>query len=192
MSVVKLRLIPGTLLLGLLLLTSCAGRMTDQQRYDPLEASSFYSDGKSARDLLPNTVARGQLDTTIQRESGLSDGAPATTFPFRITQEVLARGQERYNIYCAPCHGLDGYGDGIIVARGLTPPPSYHTDRLRAAPPGYFFTVISNGFGSMYSYRDRIPPEDRWAIIAYIRALQRSQNATSQDVPAEEQGELTR
>lgn len=175
---------------SLILLASCAGRMTDQQRYDPLEASTFYSDGKSARDLVPNTVAREQIITDTLRETGLANGAPATNFPFRISEEVLLRGQERYNIYCSPCHGIDGYGDGMIVNRGFTPPPSFHEDRLRNVPPGYIFEVISNGFGAMYSYGDRVPVDDRWAIIAYIRALQRSQHATSADVPAEEQGAL--
>lgn len=194
MNAALLRFPPRALVIGcllsLFLLTSCAGRMTDQQRYDPLEASTFYSDGKSARDLLPNTVARGQIITDTLLETGLANGAPSTTFPFRITQEVLLRGQERYNIYCSPCHGIDGYGDGMIVNRGFTPPPSFHDDRLRNVPPGYIFQVISNGFGAMYSYGDRIPVDDRWAIIAYIRALQRSQHATSADVPAAEQGAL--
>ncbi|MEZ4869164.1 MAG: cytochrome c [Caldilineaceae bacterium] len=176
--------------MSLLWLTGCAGRMVDQPKIDPLEASTFFSDGKSARDLVPNTVARGEPITDAFLTTGVVDGAPAQTFPFRITQGVLLRGQERYNIYCSPCHGLDGYGDGIVVQRGFTPPPSYHIDRLRNAPPGYFFGVITNGFGSMYSYGDRVPPADRWAIIAYIRALQRSQDGTRADVPADAQGAL--
>lgn len=182
--------VAGTLFLGLLLLSGCAGRMVAQAKVEPLEASTFFTDGKAARSLVPNTVAQGDpwLDSLL--ETGLENDAPATRFPFPITEEVLRRGQERYNIYCVPCHGIDGYGDGIIVDRGFTPPPSYHSDRLRNAPPGYFFDVITNGFGTMYSYGDRVPPEDRWAIIAYIRALQRSQHATLADVPPDQRAGL--
>lgn len=180
----------ATLLLSLLLLSGCAGRMVSQAKVDPLEASNFFSDGKSARSLVPNTVAQGDLWRDAMLESGLENGAPAERFPFPISKEVLLRGQERFNIFCAPCHGIDGYGDGIIVNRGFTPPPSFHTDRLRKAPPGYFFAVISKGFGTMYSYADRVPPEDRWAIIAYIQVLQRSQNATMADVPPDQQSRL--
>jgi mono/diheme cytochrome c family protein len=117
-------------------------------------------------------------------------GAIMDKFPFPITKEVLLRGQERYNIYCAPCHGRTGYGDGMIVRRGFSQPPSYHQERLRKAPVGHFFDVITNGFGAMYPYGDRITPEDRWAIIAYIRALQLSQDANVKDVPAAQQAQL--
>ena len=117
-------------------------------------------------------------------------GALMTKFPFPITKEVLLRGQERYEIYCAPCHGRTGYGDGMIVRRGFSQPPSYHQARLRKAPVGHFFDVITNGFGAMYPYGDRITPEDRWAIIAYIRALQLSQDANMKDVPATERATL--
>ncbi|MCB0124148.1 MAG: cytochrome c [Caldilineaceae bacterium] len=178
------------LLLSTLLLTSCAGRMVAQAKYEPLEASTFFVDGKSARDLVPNTVAQGQNWMDPLLETGLEDGAPATRFPFPVTADVLQRGQERYDIFCTPCHGIDGYGDGIVVDRGFTPPPSYHSERLRNAPPGYFFDVITNGFGTMYSYGDRVSPADRWAIIAYIQALQRSQNATMADVPPDERAGL--
>jgi mono/diheme cytochrome c family protein len=122
--------------------------------------------------------------------AGLENGTQATDFPFPVTSDVLARGQERYDIYCTPCHGYAGYGDGVIVQRGLTPPPSFHSDRLRAAPVGHFFDVITNGFGVMYSYGDRVQPEDRWAIAAYIRALQLSQDATLDDVPPDVQPTL--
>ncbi|MCB0107304.1 MAG: cytochrome c [Caldilineaceae bacterium] len=178
------------LLLSTLLLTSCAGRMVSQAKYEPLEASTFFVDGKSARDLVPNTVAQGQNWMDPLLETGLEDGVPATRFPFPVTADVLQRGQERYDIFCTPCHGIDGYGDGIVVDRGFTPPPSYHSERLRNAPPGYFFDVITNGFGTMYSYGDRVSPADRWAIIAYIQALQRSQNATMADVPPDERAGL--
>jgi len=168
----------------LLLLTACGNpEMKDQKKYEPLEPSGFFSDGKSARELLPNTVAQGNVRTDSLLYAGLENGKVTTTFPFTITQAVLLRGQERYNIFCSPCHGYDGYGKGMIVQRGFSPPPSFHQDRLRNAPVGHFFEVITNGFGAMYSYGDRIQPEDRWAIIAYIRALQLSQDAKLTDVP---------
>ncbi len=174
------------LLFGLLILTACGNsEMKDQKKYEPLEPNAFFADGKSARELAPNTVARGQLRTDTLLYNGLIDDKPAETFPFTLTQPVLQRGQERYNIFCSPCHGYDGYGKGMIVQRGFSPPPSFHQDRLRNAPVGHFFDVISNGYGAMYSYGDRIQPEDRWAIIAYIRALQLSQDAKLNDVPPE-------
>lgn len=117
-------------------------------------------------------------------------GATMTEFPFPVTKEVLLRGQERYDIYCAPCHGRTGYGDGMVVRRGFSAPPSYHQSRLREAPVGHFFDVITNGFGAMYAYGDRITPEDRWALIAYVRALQLSQDANMKDVPASEREAL--
>jgi mono/diheme cytochrome c family protein len=170
----------------LLLLAGCGEqRMVEQAKYEVFEPSTFFDDGRSARDLVPNTVARGlaRLDTHLYE--GVVDGAPATTYPFPITPAVLERGQERYAIFCSPCHGYDGYGDGMIVQRGLSPPPSLHEERLRQVPPGYLFGVITNGIGTMYSYDYRVAPADRWAIIAYIQALQLSQNATIDDIPAE-------
>jgi len=176
--------VAGALVFCLLLLTGCGNpEMKDQKKYEPLEPSVFFNDGKSARELLPNTVAQGAVRTDSLLYAGLENGKVATSFPFTITQTVLLRGQERYNIFCSPCHGYDGYGKGMIVQRGFSPPPSFHQDRLRNAPVGHFFEVITNGFGAMYSYGDRIQPEDRWAIIAYIRALQLSQDAKLTDVP---------
>jgi mono/diheme cytochrome c family protein len=180
----------SALLTGLLTLAACGGQMRDQPKYQPYEASSFYEDGTSARSLPANTVARGELNLDTHLYAGQEKGAPAVDFPFPVTEAVLARGQQRYTIFCAPCHGPDGYGDGIIVQRGFTPPPSFHEERLRLAPVGHFFDVITNGFGAMYSYGDRVPAEDRWAIIAYIRALQLSQNATLEDVPPEDRPKL--
>jgi mono/diheme cytochrome c family protein len=118
------------------------------------------------------------------------NGVPVSAFPFPITRQVLERGRERYNIYCTPCHGYTGEGRGMIVQRGFPQPPSYHTDRLRQAPVGHLYDVISNGYGAMYSYAARISPEDRWAIVAYIRALQLSQHATADDVPEAERTKL--
>lgn len=177
------------LILLMLLFVACNG-MEEQPKYEPFEASTFYANGMSARSLVPNTVARGQLRADSHLYAGQVDGALATEFPFPITSEVLTRGQQRFNIYCTPCHGYSGYGDGVVVQRGLTPPPSFHTERLRMVPVGHIFGVITNGFGAMYSYGERIPPEDRWAIVAYMQALQLSQNATLDDVPPEAQTTL--
>jgi mono/diheme cytochrome c family protein len=178
------------LLLCVLVITGCNNGMEDQPKYEPFEASTFFDDGMSARPLVPHTVARGQLRADSHLYAGQVEGRQAEEFPFAITAEVMARGQERYNIYCTPCHGYAGYGDGIVVQRGFSPPPSLHDERLRMAPVGHFFGVITNGFGAMYSYADRIMPEDRWAIVAYVRALQLSQNATMEQVPADQQPAL--
>ena len=178
------------LLLACLWLAACSNGMEDQPKYEPYEASVFFDNGTSARPLVANTVARGQLQEDRHFYAGQAEGTLATELPFPISGEVLLRGQERYNVYCAPCHGLAGYGDGMIVQRGLTPPPSLHDDRLRSAPVGHIFDVITNGFGVMYSYGDRVAPQDRWAIIAYIQALQLSQNATHDELPPEAQSAL--
>lgn len=163
----------------------CRQQMAEQPRYDPLEASNFFADGQSARPLVENTVARGQLRDDEHFYTGESGGAPAKSFPFPITLEILQRGQERYGIYCSPCHSLTGDGDGMIPRRGFTRAASFHIQRLRDAPPGYFFLVMTQGLGAMPNYRNQIPSRDRWAITAYIRALQLSQNATIGDVPPE-------
>ncbi len=158
--------------------------MHDQPRYKPLAESRFFRDGRASRPVVEGTVARGQLHEDEHLYTGKVNGQPAAALPLELTRELLERGRERYDIFCSPCHGHAGYGDGMIVQRGLRPPPSFHIDRLRGSPPGYYFDVITNGFGTMYSYASRVAPEDRWAIIAYIRALQLSQNATPADVPA--------
>ena len=159
--------------------------MADQPRYDPLEPSEFFADRQSARPLVENTVARGMLKDDEHLYEGMSGGKPAAAFPFPITAEIMQRGRERYDIFCSPCHSRTGNGDGMIVRRGFTRPASFHIDRLREAPPGYLFNVITNGFAAMPSYRVQITPEDRWAIVAYLRALQASQNAGVNDLPAE-------
>jgi len=164
--------------------------MQVQPRYDPLAPSTFFDDGRSARPEVPDTVARGHLRIDEQFYTGKVNGVPVDTFPFPITRQVLERGRARYNIYCTPCHDYTGSGHGMIVQRGFPPPPSYHIDRLRQAPVGHFFDVITTGYGSMYSYAARVPPRDRWAIAAYIRALQMSQHATIDDVPPEERAKL--
>lgn len=164
--------------------------MAEQPRYDPLEASDFFANGQSARPPVENTVARGNLKEDEHLFQGIANGAPATTFPFPITFEIMERGRERYDIFCSPCHSRTGDGDGMIVRRGFTRPASFHIDRLRQAPPGYVFQVITNGFAAMPSYRQQISVEDRWAIAAYLRALQASQNAAPNDVPAQAREKL--
>jgi len=178
------------LLVAAALLAGCRQDMHDQPRFEPMEKTTFFPDGRSARPLVPGTVARGHLDLDEHLYTGKVDGKPATTFPFPVTAEVLARGRERFDIHCSACHDKLGYGQGMIVKRGLKPPPSYHIPRLREAPPGYFFDVMTNGFGAMYDVRDRVAPRDRWAIAAYIRVLQRSQNAKLEDVPAAARAKL--
>ncbi len=160
--------------------------MEDQPKVNPLTQSDFFPDGRSARPYVADTVARGHLRDDNLLYTGKVNGKEATIFPFPVTQEVLERGRERYDIYCAICHDRAGTGAGIVVQRGFRRPPSYHTDALRNAPVGHFYDVITNGFGTMYPYADRIAVQDRWAIIAYIRALQLSQQAGLQDVPDQE------
>ena len=167
----------------LLTATACRQDMHDQPRYEPLEKSTFFKDGRASRPLIAGTVARGQLRIDDHLYKGKIGDSLVTTLPFPVTNEIIKRGQQRYNIYCAPCHDLSGTGQGMIVQRGFPTPPSLHIDRLRDAPVGHFYDVITNGFGIMYSYADRIKPKDRWAIVTYIRALQLSQNATLDDVP---------
>jgi mono/diheme cytochrome c family protein len=173
-------------------LAACRQDMHDQPKERTFRSTSFYKDHRSERPQVAGTVARGELDLDDHFYRGKVDGKPAETFPMPITAAILARGRERYEIYCTPCHGKVGDGDGMIVARGMRRPPSYHIERLQNSPPGYFFDVITNGFGAMYDYSDRIKPADRWAIIAYVRALQQSQNAKIEDVPEPERERLVK
>ena len=170
----------------------CRLDMHTQPKHKPLESSDFFDDGRSARPPVPGTVARGQLRLDDHLYTGKVNGVLAETLPFPVTPEALKRGRERYNIFCAPCHDLRGTGRGMIVERGFRQPPSLHLERVRQAPAGLYFDVISRGFGTMYSYADRISPEDRWAIVAYIRALQLSQNATLDDLPPDQREKLLR
>ena len=162
----------------------CRRDMQDQPRYDPFEQSAFFPDGRASRPRVPGTVARGHLNEDEAFFSGKTGGAYATVAPVAATEPVLARGRERFNIYCSPCHDRAGTGQGIVVQRGYKRPPSFHDERLRQLPIGYFFDVITNGYATMPSYAAQIPPADRWAIATYMRALQRSQHATVGDVPA--------
>jgi mono/diheme cytochrome c family protein len=171
-------------------LAACRQDMHDQAKAETFEASGFFEDGRVARPLVEGVVARGRLELDPHLERGLVDGRPAETFPFRIERADLERGRERYGIFCAPCHDAAGTGEGMIVQRGMKRPASFHDPRLREAPPGYFFDVITNGFGAMYDYSDRIEARDRWRIVAYVRALQLSQSATIDDVPQPERAAL--
>jgi mono/diheme cytochrome c family protein len=165
-------------------LAGCRQDMHDQPRFKPLAQSDFYSDLRSARPPVEGTVARGQLHDDTYFYTGKIGNNPGDFMPFPVTEDVLARGRERFNIYCAPCHSRLGDGNGVIPSRGFPrKPPSYHSERLRKVPLGYFFDVMSNGFGIMPDYASQIPPRDRWCIVAYIRALQLSQGATPSDVP---------
>jgi len=183
---VRAAVIVGTLVCA----AACRQDMHDQPKYIPLRESTFFGDERSARPLVPGTVARGQLRDDTLLYTGKVGDKDADVFPFAIDAAVLARGQERFNIYCSPCHGRTGQGDGMVVRRGYRRPPTFHQDRLRSAPVGHFFDVITSGFGAMPDYASQIKVEDRWAIIAYVRALQLSEHATPADVPAEHRGDL--
>jgi len=173
-----------------LCVAGCRQDMHDQPKYKPYRPSAFFADGRDVRPLVADTVARGHLDDNTLLYTGKVGEKFAAVFPFPVTTDVLHRGQERYNIYCSPCHDRTGSGGGMIVLRGYRRPPAFHIDRLRQQPVGYFFDVITRGFGVMPNYAQQIPPHDRWAIVAYVRALQLSQHAELIDVPATEQTRL--
>jgi mono/diheme cytochrome c family protein len=205
-----IRIIALCLLPFAFLLSACRQDMHDQPKYTTFRPSTFFEDGKSERSLVDGTVPRRNLRDDASLSDGDSNGgrtlridlaseqgqtpppdlAKVLTPPVRVTEELLNRGQERFNISCSPCHGRGGDGNGMIAQRGFRHPPSYHIDRLREAPIGHFYDVMTNGFGAMPSYADQVAPRDRWAIAVYIRALQLSRNATLADVPPEERGRL--
>jgi hypothetical protein len=162
---------------------ACRQDMHDQPKYPPLRPSQFFGDERSERQLIEGTIPRGHLDDDQALYTGKGpDGKFLDTFPFPVTKDVVLRGQERFNVYCSPCHDRLGDGNGKIVRRGYRHPPSYHIDRLRTVPNGYMFDVMTNGFGAMPDYAAQVSPRDRWAIVAYIRALQLSHNANVNDV----------
>ena len=165
------------------LLAACRQDMHDAPRYEPYEKSDFFPDQRSARPLVAGTVARGHLREDTPVATGKVGGALVATSPVPVTLALVQRGRERYEIYCTPCHGYTGGGDGIVVRRGFRPPASFHDPRLRAPPDGNFFDVITNGFGTMPDYAAQVNIADRWAVIAYVRALQISQGATIADLP---------
>jgi len=169
---------------ALLALAGCRQDMQNQPKYKPLRASEFFPDGRSARPLVAGTVDRGQINEDPAYVTGLQNLQVVLTLPFPVTRQVLERGRERFNIYCMPCHGELGDGNGLVAQRGYLHPPSFHDERLRQAPAGHFFDVITNGLGGMPDYAQQVAVDDRWKIIAYIRALQLSQHAAVPDVPA--------
>lgn len=162
------------------LVAGCRQDMARQPKQRPLSPTDFFEDGRSERPLVEGTVYRGQLE-----EEALAAAKDSDVFPLPVTRQLLARGRERYDIFCSPCHGLQGDGNGMVAVRGFRHPPSYHIDRLRQAPVGYFYDVIANGFGAMPDYAAQIPPRDRWAIIIYVRALQLSRNAPASELPVD-------
>ena len=171
-------------------LAGCRQDMHNQPKFKPLRASEFFADGRSARPLVAGTVDRSQVNEDPAYLSGLQEMQPVVTLPFQVTRQVLERGRERFNISCMPCHGELADGNGMVAQRGYLHPPSFHDERLRQAPVGHFFDVITNGVGGMPDYAQQIAVDDRWKIIAYVRALQFSQHATVADVPAEIRGQL--
>jgi mono/diheme cytochrome c family protein len=178
------------LVLACIVLAGCRQDMQDQPRYKPLAATDFFGDGRSARALPEGTVARGHLRIDTVRYTGKENGEDVDYFPFAITRADVLRGQERFDIYCSPCHSRLGDGNGMVVRRGFRKAGNYHTEKLLKAPAGHFFDVMTNGFGAMPSYASRVEPDDRWRIAAYIRVLQLSENATINDVPPEERDKL--
>lgn len=166
--------------------SACRQDMHDAPKLEPLERSAFFKDGRASRQLLPGTIARGRLKEDKLLHTGRNGDALSEMFPFPVTAGVLARGRERYNIYCTPCHSHVGDGNGMIVQRGYKRPPSFHEERLRTMAPGYFFMVMTQGFATMPSYALQVGAEDRWAIAAYVKALQLSHHASVADLTAEE------
>jgi len=178
------------LLAAAALLGACRQDMHDQPKYKPYRGSDFFGDARSDRPQVEDTVARGHLRDNDEMYVGKTGTAFASRFPMPVTAEVLKRGQQRFSIYCTPCHGQTGKGNGYVVQRGYRTPPSFHIDRLRAQPAGYFYDVITNGFGAMPDYSAQVDVADRWAIVAYVRALQLSENVKVTEIPAEEQARL--
>ena len=171
-------------------IAGCRQQMADQPHQRPLEPSNFFDDGMASRPVEPGTVARAGKEQDGLRFQSKVDGKLVDTFPFEVTMEVLARGQERYEIFCSPCHDRLGTGQGMIVRRGFTPARSFHDPRLRDAPAGHFFEVMTQGFGQMPSYANQLSEQDRWAVIAYIRALQFSRNARLDQLPPEDRAKM--
>jgi len=170
--------------------SGCRQDMHDQPRFDPMREAPFFADARSARPLVEGTVARGHLRDDELLYTGRVNGEASAVFPFAVDANVMARGRERYDVFCSPCHGRTGQGDGMVVLRGYRRPPSMHQDRLRNAPVGHFFDVITNGFGAMPDYAVQVKVQDRWAIVAYLRALQLSGHATLNDVPPPERDRI--
>lgn len=177
---------------GVLVTSACRQDMQDQPKYKPLAPSRFFADGRSARPIPAHTIARDELNDNDSFHTGEINGAFLDTIPLAVNLQVLERGHDRYNIFCSPCHGEVGDGLGMVARRGFQIPANLHTDRLRAVPPGYIYQVITNGYGAMPDHGDQIPVRDRWAIVAFVRALQLSHHATLADVPPAEREQLNK
>jgi len=177
-------------ILSSLMLANCRQDMHDQPKYKPLAESSFFTDGRASRPIPLNTIARDALNEVDVFHTGSVNGTFATVIPIPVDMALLERGQERFDIFCSPCHSRLGDGNGAVAQRGFRTPQNLTSDRVRREPPGYIFQVISNGFGGMPDHRDQIPVRDRWAIVAYLRALELSRHATLDDVPPETRSEL--
>lgn len=184
----RLRII--AVLAGVVLCTACRQDMQDQPKYKPLGQNTFFRDGRNSRPIPANTIAIDELNDNDSYHTGASDGAFLDTIPATIDAKLLNRGHDRYEIFCSPCHGRLGDGNGMVAQRGVRAPANFHTDRLRSVPPGYIFQVITNGYGGMGDYGDQVPVDDRWAIVAYIRVLQLSRDASINDVPADGRAQL--
>jgi len=178
------------LLLVIVLVAACRPDMANQPKAKPLSESDFFSNQANARPIPPHTVERGDARENDAFYTGLTNGTYITQLPVKLTPELLERGRERFDTMCAECHDRTGSGNGMVVLRGFPRPPSYHVPRLRNAPIGHFFDVITNGYGVMYSYAARVEPEDRWAIAAYIRALQLSHNLNASELSSAERQKL--
>jgi hypothetical protein len=171
-------------------MAACRQDMQDQPKYKPLGASRFFADGRDARPIPAGTIARDELNNNDSFHTGEKDSEFLDTIPLKVDSALLHRGQERFDIYCSPCHARTGDGNGMVAQRGVKIPADFHTDRLRSVPPGYIYQVIKNGYGAMGDYGDQIPVNDRWAIVAYVKALQLSRDATLSDVPVDQRGHL--
>ena len=174
------------------LAVACRQQMADQPRYDPLEPGPFFADGRGSRDRVPGTVARGELELIEDEHmrTGRVGTRPADVWPMAVTRAVVERGRERYEIFCAPCHDAAGHGDGMVVRRGFRRPGSLHVERLRLAPAGYLVDVMADGFGAMSGFAAQLPPRDRWAVAAYVRALQLSQHVPAADLSPDDRRQL--
>ena len=177
------RRLAGLAVVSVVALSGCRQDMHNQPKYRPLRGTAFFADGSSSRPLPEGTVARGTLEDNAAFFTGKVGNAPVRELPFKVDEALVNRGQDRYNIFCTPCHDTTGGGKGMVVQRGFKQPPSFHEERLRNAEAGYFFDVMTSGFGAMPDYKMQLSARDRWAVVAYIRALQLSQHAATSDIP---------
>jgi len=186
---------PNVIFVVLLVLgvSACRQDMHDAPRYEAYEANSFYADGRASRETPDGTVARGWERADDLFYTGRdSAGEPSEQIPMPVTAQDMQRGRDRYNVYCTPCHGILGDGQGMVVQRGLKRAATYHDERLRGVKVGYLYDVVTNGFGAMQGYAEQIPARDRWLIVAYVRALQLSQHAQVAEVPSDKRAEFDR